>query len=574
MGNNKTKPILLDAIYGNTDVAEKYDINKDEAFLKYANKSLPIQNKKSRAGLSPYTGTWTVKEQKHLLRRLMFGVSQSDMATIASLTPSQAVDLLLNNAPPAPAPPVNFYEPLYADPTSVPLGQTWVNAAYGDGTVNYYRDVSTKAWWIENMVKQNVSIMEKMILFMSNHFPVEFSIVGDARFNYRYLDLLRTHALGNLKTFIKELTKDGAILRYLNGHYNVKNSPDENYAREVQELFTIGKGTSMYTQTDVVEAAKVLTGWRVDGLNISTAFNATLHETMNKQFSSFYNNTVITGQSGAAGANELDAFVNMLFTKQQEIAKYFARKVYRFFVYYDIDATIESNIIAGLANTLISNSWNIKPMLSQLFKSDHFFDVLSRDCFIRTPLDFYIGNFRTMAASIPASYTLTEQYQCYNYLAIFASQAAMNPGDPPSVSGWPAYYQTPHFHEMWINSDTLPKRMKTMDGLLTPNGISVTPNAKIKIDVIAYALSLSNPANPDVIVNEAVEYLLGIGLSQNLKDYYKSILLSGQSSNFYWTNAWNDYIGSPSNTTYEGIVRGRLQAMLTEMLRMAEHHLS
>jgi len=568
----KNPDILADERPTKTD----YDIKKDEIFLKYANKSLPINKRKTRAGLSPYNGAWTNKQIIHLLRRTMFGAKRTDVNLLSSMTPGQAVDHLLNNIGPAPAPPVNYYEALYADPTNVPLGNTWVNAAYGDGTVNYYRRLSIQAWWMENAINQNTSIEEKMVLFMSNYFPVEFGVANEARFLYKYMQLLRTHALGNLKTFIKELTYNGSMLTYLNGHYNVVGSPDENYGRELQELFTIGKDTStLYTQQDVVEAARVLTGWRRDYNTLTTFFDPTRHDTGNKNFSSFYGGTTIPGQSGAAGANELDDLLDMIFnTQPQRIAKFFARKLYRFFVYYDIDANIESTIIDGLAATMVNNNFEIKPVLAQLLKSDHFFDSISMDCVIRPPLDFYLGTFRTMEATVPSSYSIEDTYKTYYRLAYFANISAQEPGGPPSVSGWPAYYQTPYFHEMWINSDTLPKRMRYTDSMLSSNGYYISANARLRLDVLQFANSLPNPSNPDAVVDECVEYLLGIGLSNSLKTYFKSILLSGQTSNTYWTNAWNDYITNPGNTTFEGIVRTRLYQMLLEMLRMAEHHLS
>ena len=551
----------------------EYDIQKDEIFKKYANKSLPINKKRTRAGLTPYTGQWSVKQQKHLLRRTMFGVAQADIANIAPLTPSAAVDFLFSNVPAAPPPPVNNYENTYTDPTSVPAGATWVNATYGDGTVNYHRRISLKAWWMSNIVNQNTSIIEKMIMFMHNSFPIELTVAPSSVAAYRYVDLLRTHALGNLKDFIKALSKDGAMLKYLNGHYNIKNSPDENYGRELQELFTVGKGTLQFTEPDVKAAAKALTGWRVDNNTANVSFDPTRHDDTNKQFSTYYNSYILNGLSGAAGANELDNLVDMIFTKDQDIAKFYARKIYRFFLYYDIDANIETTIIDGLAQTLINNNWNVQPMIAQLLKSDHFFDALSMDCFISTPIEYYAGTFRTMGSSVSTGLSIEDQYKCYYRIVQYAGNAAQNLGDPPSVSGWPAFHQTPHYHEMWINSDTLPKRLQTTDFLLTTNGVYISATARLKFDVMDYANALSSPSDPDFVINHSVEYFLGLTLSQTLKDYYKSILLGGQISNIYWTNAWNDYAGAPTNTTYLGIVRSRLQQMLTELLRMAEHHL-
>lgn len=551
-----------------------YDINKDEIFLKYSNKSAPLNLKKTRAGLSAYTGNWGDKQKIHLLRRLMFGVKLSDLNALNGLNMSQSVDLLLNTVPPTPPDPVNFYESLYPDPNGIALGASWTTAPYGDGTVNYYRYLSLRGWWMKNLINQSLSITEKMILFWHNSFVTEFNVVGDSRLMFKYLTLLRTHALGNFKTFVKEVSKDPNMLFYLNGHYNVKNSPDENYARELQELFTIGKGTTLWNEDDVKEAAKVLTGFRVNTNTLTSFFDPNRHETVNKTFSAFYNNTTITGLSGAAGETELDALLDMIFAKDQLVARHLCRKIYRFFIYYDIDSTVENTIIGGLAQTLINNNWDVKPVLAQLFKSEHFFDNLSMDCLIRNPIDYYIGLARTFNLSFPDDTNLLEHYRAYYRAASLCEEAAMDPGSPPSVSGWPAYYQTPQFHQMWINSDTLPKRMRNTDQLLTNAGIYVSANTKIQADVLAYVASLNNPSDPDAVIDQCVKYFLALTLSTNLKNEFKSILLGpGQTQNFYWTNAWNDYINNPGNATFAGIVRTRLRDMFTKLLRMSEHHL-
>ena len=125
---------------------------------------------------------------------------------------------------------------------------------------------------MSNIINQNTSILEKMMVFMHNSFPVEFSVAPNALFLYKYVELLRTHALGNFKTFIKELSKDGAMLKYLNGHYNIKNSPDENYARELLELFCFGVDNG-YDQSDITEMSKAWAGWRVRIVHPTNTFD-------------------------------------------------------------------------------------------------------------------------------------------------------------------------------------------------------------------------------------------------------------------------------------------------------------
>lgn len=573
MGATNHKEIMLDRLQEPPKTNQPYDINKDALFLKYSNKSLPLKVKKTRAGLSQYTGTFGDKQKIHLLRRLMFGAKPSDLAALNGMTMNQAVDLLINATPPQPADPINYYESIYPDPTGVLLGASWATAPYGDSSVNYYRYLSLNAWWMKNIINQSMSIMEKMIVFWHNSFVTEVNVVGDSRLEYQYLNLLRTHALGNYKVFVKEITKSPMMLFYLNGHYNVKNSPDENYARELQELFTLGKGSNMWTEDDVKEVAKVLTGYRANTTTLTTSFDPTRHETVNKTFSAFYNNATITGQAGAAGANELDDLLNLIFSNDTIVAKFLCRKIYRFFVYYDIDTNIETTIIDGLAQTLILNNWDVKPVLLQLFKSDHFYDTLTMDCLIRNPMDFYLGTSRIFNLQISPLLDTVDYHKAHYNLAYACEQNGMAPGNPPSVSGWPAYYQTPQFHQMWINSDTLPKRMKTIDALLTNSGYYVSPTYQLKFDALAFTASLSTPSDPVAVVDQCVKYFLGLTLSTTLKDDFRLLLLDGSMQNSSWTVAWNNYMSNPGDPTFSGIVSVRLRDMLTKLLRMAEHHL-
>ncbi len=138
------------------------------------------------------------------------------------------------------------------------------------------------------------------------------------------------------------------MLLFLNGSTSTVQAPNENYGRELQELYTEGKGVnSLYTQTDVHNAARVLTGHTIDS-NYNYVFQAGNHDDQDKQFSAFYSNTVITGYSGAAGAGEVDNLFNMLLGTQ-ECALFICRELYNFFVYYVDDATVESDVIAPLA---------------------------------------------------------------------------------------------------------------------------------------------------------------------------------------------------------------------------------
>lgn len=546
---------------------------EDKVYKKYANNTLPsgIANK-GTASLSPYTGQWTKSEIYHLLRRTTFGVKYDDVLYFEKKTMSQSVDELLNLPSTVPPPPVNNYENAYNDPNGIQYGQTWINAPYGTSTVNSYRRASFKSWWIGRMVNEQRSIQEKMVMFWHNHFATETVSVAYAQLAYKYNALLRKHALGNFKTLVKEMTIEPAMLRYLNGHYNTKTAPDENYARELMELFTLGKNyTPIYSESDIQQAAKILTGWRNNYTTFTSYFNANVHETSDKQFSSFFNNQKITGKTGTAGADETDELIDMIFQKQ-EVARFIVRKLYRYFVYYVIDNTIEFDIIAPLAQELVQNKFEIKPILEKLLKSQHFYDVNSKSCHIRNPIDHIVGTFRSFEVTLPTSFDAEKEYKIWNYLRSYLSQLNMDPGDPPNVAGWPAYYQTPDYYEMWINSDTLPKRMLFTDMMLG-SGFSAGTGTAIKIDPTIVAKQYYSAGDPNMLIDFFVELLLGLPISSTKKNDLKiATLLSGQTSDYYWTSAWATYISNPSTANYN-IVRSRINGLLTELTHLAEYQL-
>lgn len=520
-------------------------------------------------GLSEYKGVWEKKQVIHLLRRTLFGASQQDLASFSAKTLSEAVTALLTS-PAQPNPPINNYNNRnYTDP-NIAAGNTWVNGVYDVGA-NFLRVVSFKGWWIEQMVKQKPDISEKMNLFWHNHFSTQTETVNHAQIIYLHHKLLRENTLGNFKTLVNGVTKNAAMLIYLNGDKNSKTAPDENYARELQELFTLGKGPgSKYTEADVKAAAKVLTGWRVERLGVTSYFDATRHDIGDKVFSSFYNNTTIKGKSGSAGKDETDELIDMIF-QQNEVAMYICRKLYRFFVYYDIDATTEENIIKPMAAIFRNNNYEIKPVLEALLKSEHFFDELNMSCYIKTPLDFVASLVRQYNVVVPET-TYEVQFGMYNTLRSFGSLLLQDVGDPPNVAGWPAYYQEPQFTELWINSDTLPKRNQFSD-ILISFGFKYAGETLI-IDALAFANSFANVADINKFIDDVVFLLYPFEISQKQKDYLKSILLSGQTQDYYWSDAWNLYKTNPGNTSNTNYVNLVLRTMFKYLMNLAEYQLA
>ena len=568
MGKKDRKISLLPADPSVSDPV--FDYRSDKVFRQYANRELPNVAARTSSTLDTYTGPWTRTEAIHLLRRTTFGLRNSDIDILLALTPEKAVDLLIDSIPSSPPdPPLNNYNSVYNDTTGVLPGQTWVNSDYGDGSINGQRIFSFKSWWMSLMIEEPLNMREKMVLFWHNHFATESQMIGTARNVYNHNALLRQFAFGNFKSMVMAVTIDPGMLRYLNGDKNTANSPDENYGRELQELFTIGVGNSPnYSQVDVSAAAKVLSGWRINGF--ASYFDAKQHSTVDKQFSSFYNNTLIKYKPGNDGALETDALIDMIFSKV-EAAKHICRRLYRFFVYYVIDTNVEDTIIAALAQTLISNNFEIKPVVKQLFKSTHFFDPLNQGCYIKTPMDLLTGTFKTFGLQVAAGLSVETRYKVFNYVRNYGQILAQDLGDPPNVAGWPAFHQNPEYYQAWINSNTLPKRLILTDNLLG-NGINISGTI-IKIDAIAFAKQCPKAEDPDLLLNFFVELLLAVPVSATRKSSLKSILLSNQITNSYWTIAWTTYISSPT-TANENIVRSRLNPLLLELTRQAEHQLA
>jgi uncharacterized protein (DUF1800 family) len=538
---------------------------------KVSEPSLSMHSYRTISGLAAYTGIFGNAQLVQLLKRTLFGVKQSDIQAFAGKSLNTVVNALITNGA-VPLPPVNNYNSATYTDANVPAGQTWVNAPYTDGTADSGRTLSYKAWWMGQIIKQQPNIQEKMVLFWHNHFSTQTTTIADSRYEYKHNVFLRSFSLGNFKDMVKQITVDPAMLRYLNGYLNVKTSPDENYGRELQELFTVGKGpNSHYTEDDVKAAARVLTGHTISAATISSGFDTTKHDATNKQFSAFYGNKVITGKAGAAGATEVDDMMDMIFATN-ECALFICRCLYRFFVYYTIDDTTEANVIAPLADIFRTNNYEIKPVLLALFTSQHFFDPLNKGCVIKSPVDLYAGVCREFEIIFPADSDYVNAYYMWDYIRATAATISQNIGDPPNVAGWPAYYEAPQYHELWINTDTLPKRNQFTDTMIA-NGYS--RNGKIiVIDPIAYTMKLSNPGDPNILISDVLLQLYAIDVSAAVVDFLKSILLSGQVADHYWTDAWNAYKLTPTDASLKKIVVTRLTALYKYIMDLPEYQLS
>jgi uncharacterized protein (DUF1800 family) len=525
--------------------------------------------------LTPYVGVWTSAEANHLLRRTTFGCNAEQVQEVVDLGLQVSLNRLFSEQP-RPDPPLNYS---YPDDPYVAIGDTWVDAPYVNRQqVRNHRNRSLAGWQVLTILEEGISIREKLTLFWNNHFSV--ANVNDPKFIYRYISLLRENAWGNARDLIKAIIIDPAMLRFLNGNQNAAASPNENFARELLELYTIGKGPlagpedyTNYTEDDVREIARALTGWRDRGylsateeVSVGAIFRPGRHDQGNKQLSHRFNDQVITN----AGDQEYKTVVDIIF-QQREVARFLCRKLYRWFVYYEIDQTTEENIIEPLAQHLIDHDFEIKPALMLLLGSQHFFDVLNRGPMIKNPYDFSLGLFKQNKVALPKD-NLRVYYDFAVQLYGFIATMDMAYFTPPSVAGWKAYYQEPVYYRIWINSSTLRPRMLLTDVFATV-GFRLPGNNRIQIDVFEMVAQLSQPNDPNVLIQELAERFYPQPLIEEQRTGLKEILIPGLPD-FEWTVEYNLFLEDPGNNEIRASVELKLRTLLQKMLSLPEYYLS
>jgi uncharacterized protein (DUF1800 family) len=401
--------------------------------------------------------------------------------------------------------------------------------------------------------------------------------VQDVRFLYRQNQLLRKYALGNFKDFVIEITKDPAMLVYLSGNSNVVGKPNENYARELMELFTIGVGN--YNEEDVKAAARVLTGWR--SLNyrsttvttVASEFRSNQHDTADKTFSDFYQKKVIKGRAGAtAGDDELKDLVAMILA-QPETARFIVRKFYRYYVQADISAQVEKEFIEPLA-AIFRKDYEIKPVLTAFFKSQHFFDELLYGSQIKSPLDLIVGTLRNFNYSLPDPVKDRTKYDASTaYFHVRAREQQMDVLDQPSVFGWRPYYDT-DFYEIWINSTTLALKGAWTDYVV--RGATATAldiNTLSLPSLTSLPQTLTDSFSAYTLVRELTDSLMEFPLTEDQVKYITEQPLMGGAPYYEWLDIWNAYVKAPNDAMKKNAAKTRLDRMMAYILRLAEYQM-
>lgn len=529
----------------------------------------------------------------HLLRRAAFGPTRQEINYFATKTPSQAMDELVQHKP-VPAPPADLK-----------TGQPWLPARKDHNSYESRLRSYVVYWWMDHLCRTKSSLTEKMVYFYHTHFTTIQSRANYASAIYYQNQLFRHHALGNVKTLATKLCYDNAMLMNLDGRYNRVEKPNENFAREFLELYSIGKGPQVgagdythYTEHDVKQAARVFSGFQVDetfSQNIDQATGIpmgkmpvnpqqvpTLHDFGSKTFSAKFGQRVIRpkGQSLAAVIEEIGTFVDMVFA-QPETARFLCRKLYRFFVYHQITPEIEKEVIQPLATQLIHHRYEILPVLKTLLSSEHFYDMQVknnqqkiRGTLVKSPLELVSGMLRYFKIALPAPQQLESFYTLYGEIFYRMQQQGMELYEPVDVAGYPAYYQEPGFQRNWISSSTLAYRYKFAEDLIK---VIRRRNVagKFQLDVLAYVDNpqhITNPGDAARLVKELAEDLLPRPLSQHRYDYLLHRVLLDNLSLKNWEMEWQQYKRYGTGTQASG-VRSQLEKLLVAMMQTPDYQL-
>lgn len=541
------------------------------------------------ASLNPLNSNLDLRQAKHLLRRATLNYTKEQLESFTGMPVTTAVNSLTtntNNTLPEP------YDPL---PTEAPDGFWTSSAQLPDAFEGQRRKrANVTAWWWYNAMNQ-ISLKHKLSFFLHTCFPVgKDDGVGAATYFYDHIRLLDFYAFGNIKDLAKKITLDNGMLDYLDNSQNNKNNPNENYAREYLELFTILKGDQIgegnytnYTEIDIQQTAKVLSGFKKqeDRTAIDPDTNLPMgyadpeqHDPDNKTFSNAFNNHVIAGRSTVSGMfDELDDFVEMVFA-QQETAKAYCRKLYRYFVKSTWTEEVETDIIAPLAQQLIDNNYEILPVVTTLLSSEHFYDKDDADAtdeiigsIIKSPLQLLSEVCSMFNVTYPDPNTNQENfYQNFFYKFIhnyFFKSTSMEFYNPDSVAGYPAYYQVPGFDRNWFSSNTLIGRYSLIAALISGKN---SGNIYAELDTVLFVKNkLTTPSDPNLLVSEIADLLYPEKITTDRIKHFKTFLVEESFPDYYWNGVWGQYINDNDDIT----VRTRLDALIIAMVNAAEFQL-
>ncbi len=557
------------------------------------------------ASLTEITGNLGTDRAAHLLRRATFGPTIAQINQFAAYTATEAMNALFTEPAQNPTPPI---DPLTAATWVDPLGQRKAGESNSeqDDLFKFFQ-----AWHLDVMLKSGTDLKEKITWFFHSHLPARWTEIRTSEAIYYQNCLYRYYAFGSFKELFTKICTDNAMLIYLDGYSNHKDSPNENFAREMFELYSIGKGPQLeegnytnFNEDDVKAATRVLTGWIFDEEFINTDADtglptgtmttttggdpvrdlATGHDKDPKIFSSIWSGTtiqpaeVINDLATVESAyGELDDLMDMIFG-QAETARFIVRKMYRYFVYHFISEEVEQDIIEPLAQNFLTNDYSIPDMLKVLMKSQHFYDedtpATTSDnnigALIKSPIDVFTTLLRFFEVTTPDRGTDTINfYTDFEFLVSKLVDQGLNFYEPFEVAGYPAYHQIPGFNRNWIMTYALAHRYQAGDILMKRGGLG--SEVSIQLDVLDWAQNSGqvDPTNSTDIVTVLTQNLLAVQLTTERFNYFLDTVFLDTLTQATWLSEWNKYTGGGDDL----VVRDRLETLVSSIIQTPEFQL-
>ena len=448
--------------------------------------------------LKPYEPStskpWNKERVIHLYRRLGMGPTPEEIKEALNMSPSVLVDLLLDSIKSSPLPE----RPYWAEYTDTDFGDDEEYYAARDYVRNIY---------YTEMVQSG--LRSRLTLFWHNHFVTELDVYGCNKYLWSYFELLHKRCLGNFRSFVEEMGVNPAMLIYLDGNRNAVGSPNENYARELVELFTLGESNG-YTQADIPNLARALTGYRANRSRCETPFFSNNHHDKGIK--------TIFGQSD--NFNYMDVHELIFTLRANEVAGHISSKIFRNFVYTEV----EQSAVSAMAQLFKESNWELDPLLRTLFKSELFFEEKWIGALICSPLDSLVKWSRSTGMNWADMESRRNLFRWGPY------DQGMDLFNPINVAGWPG-------HRTWINESTFTLRIKD---LLALNNVLNSDMARERLTQWAMSISADISDPNDIVRNIALE-LYGKIPEDYLIDRAIAVFKGDIPENYYEDGSWNLY---------------------------------
>ena len=602
--SNKNNPAKLPSAY-DAFLKDKIDL---KLLLDSRQKTTEV-----RKTLKQYQGEFGYTQKRHLLNRVLVGYAERHMKDLEGLNLDQAIDLIFKQQDLG-EPVNNYYHDFPPEAykkkylvDDVKPGEPFIRKVLSKEIPGFppefagsERQGALDSWIYTSIYAQPTSVAWRLFMFLHTLTPF-MDDVGKQKSSYYSLKLTFEGAWRSYKDYMIDVTLSERMLELLNLKYSKKEAPDENFAREVQELFTVGKRPfSKFTESDVKAAARLLVGWDTlywenlidEGFVTKNNYKENNHDTGDKQFSKFYGNRLIKGKTGPDGGKiELKEFFDMIF-ETEEVSIYLSRRLVQFFVYPILDDYVEENIIKPLAQILKKNNYSLAETLKVLLKSEYFFAEEFYNSMIKSPMEFSMGMYKefeilkgNLAYNSYNSFFDEDRKQfepkyldpIYLSYRIFSQvrfhaigRQGYSIGNPPSVSGWQAYYQEPVYDLIWINSDSI-KRRKELAESIAKNGINFFDRPNVRFDMNLLLKKIKDPSNINSFIRELAKIILGVDISEKAFLRIKKSILGDNFPDYYWSDAVNSFLNSPNRDNYNTLY-GRVGQILTQIFDLNENH--